>query len=151
MDAKKRAQKFESYCEKENLTCFVREDFWDENQTVLFHSAFKIDDYVIPFAVIVDASVFTIIRVQLADNLVHRENQNAVSEYMDHMNRRYKVFKYLTSEDGTIFLDACLPAADDFLDLQLLRAILDVTVMHLTENYKDLLRAGGLLPKTRAN
>ena len=151
MAENKKAKKWEAYCKKENITAFSREDLFDENNAVLFRSAIQVDDYTVPFAVIVDDSIFTVIRVQMADNLIFDENRAAVLDYINLMNRSYKIFKYVAIEDGTVFLDSCIPSVDDFFDVQLVRVILDTIVSHVTDEYKNLLRAGGLLPKTRAN
>ncbi len=151
MKENKKAQKWEAYCREQHITAFVREDLFDENNTVLFRSAVQVDDYTVPFAVIVDDSIFTIIRVQMADNLISDENRAAVHEYINLMNRSYKIFKYIAVNDGTVFLDSCIPSVSDFFDAQLVRAILDTIISHVTDEYKNLLRAGGFLPKTRAN
>ncbi len=151
MKENKKAKKWETYCKEQHITAFVREDLFDENNSVLFRSAVQVDDYTVPFAVIVDDSIFTIIRVQMADNFISDQNRVAVHEYINLMNRSYKIFKYVAVEDGTVFLDSCIPSVSDFFDAQLVRAILDTIVSHVTDEYKNLLRAGGFLPKTRAN
>ncbi len=146
-----KAKKFEEYCREHDMTCFVREDLFDENGSVLFRSAIQADDYAVSFAVIVDESIFTIIRVQMAENFIRPENREAVMDYINLMNRSYKIFKYVVVEDGTVFLDSCIPSTDEFFDMKLVHVILDTIVSHVMEEYKNLLRAGGLLPKTRAN
>ena len=151
MAENQKAKKWEAYCKENEITAFVREDLFDGSGTVLFRSAVQVDDYTVPFAVIVEDSVFTVIRVQMADSLISDENRAAVHEYMNLMNRSYKIFKYVAVDDGTVFLDSCIPSVADFFDAQLVRAILDTIVSHVTDEYKNLLRAGGLLPKTRAN
>ncbi len=151
MAENQKAKKWETYCKENNITAFVREDLFDENNAVLFRSSIQVDDYAVHFAVIIDNSIFTIIRVQMADSLISDENRAAVHEYINLMNRSYKIFKYVAVEDGTVFLDSCIPAVDDFFDAKLVRVILDTIVSHVTDEYKTLLRAGGLLPKTRAN
>lgn len=151
MKKNQKAAKFEKYCEENNMTCFVREDLFDENGSVLFRSAIQADDYAVSFAVIVDESIFTIIRVQMAENFIRPENREAVMDYINLMNRSYKIFKYVVVEDGTVFLDSCIPSTDEFFDMKLVHVILDTIVSHVMEEYKNLLRAGGLLPKTRAN
>ncbi len=151
MKKNQKATKFEKYCKENNMTCFVREDLFDENGSVLFRSAIQADDYTVSFAVIVDESIFTIIRVQMAENFIRPENREAVMDYINLMNRSYKIFKYVVVEDGTVFLDSCIPSTDEFFDMKLVHVILDTIVSHVMEEYKNLLRAGGLLPKTRAN
>ncbi len=117
----------------------------------MFQSGIQIGTYSIPFFVIMDDSVFTVIRAQLAWGLVNDENRDAVNAFINSVNRSSKLFKYITSDEGNVLLDIDYISTAEFFDMDTLRDLMDALVLHLKEEYKNLLRAGGLLPKTRAN
>ena len=53
----------------------------------------------------------------------------------------YKVFKYYVDDQGSIYLDACIPGLDDeTFKPELVHVVLDVIVEHLTENYAPLMK-----------
>ena len=90
--------------------------------------------------IITDNTIYTIIRVQIGSQLLKDENKLALLEYLNQLNRSYKVFKYVAAEDGSIFLDACLPSTNESFDAEIVRVILDVIVDHLNNEYKNIMK-----------
>ena len=70
-----------------------------------------------------------------ADLLVEK-----INAFLNEMNRSYKVFKYVAADDGTIYLDSCIPSSNEMFDPQLVRVILDVIVNHLQSEYKKIMK-----------
>ncbi len=151
METNQKAEKFTAYCKENDIDFFKRFDTRNDDDTVMFQSGVQIDTYTIPFFVIMDDSIFTVIRAQLAWGLINDENRDAVNAFINSVNRSSKLFKYITSDEGNVLLDIDYISTPEFFDMDTLRDLMDALVLHLKEEYRNLLRAGGLLPKTRAN
>ena len=146
-----KAEKFEAYCKEHGIDFFSRVENSGEDGTVIFQSFMEADSYTIPFFVSMDDSIFTVVRAQLAWGLINDENRKAVTAYMNSVNRSSKLFKYIASDEGNVLVDIDYISSEEFFDMNTLRHIMDSLSRHLEAEYKNLLRAGGLLPKTRAN
>lgn len=135
-----KAQKFEAYTQANKMDFFVKNEMKDDADTVVFQSNLKIEGQTIPLGIITDNTIYTIIRVQIGSQLLKDENKLALLEYLNQLNRSYKVFKYVAAEDGSIFLDACLPSTNESFDAEIVRVILDVIVDHLNNEYKNIMK-----------
>ena len=135
-----KAQKFEAYTQANKMDFFVKNEMKDDADTVVFQSNLKVEGQTIPLGIITDNTIYTIIRVQIGSQLLKDENKLALLEYLNQLNRSYKVFKYVAAEDGSIFLDACLPSTNESFDAEIVRVILHVIVDHLNNEYKNIMK-----------
>lgn len=118
---------------------FLVEEMEDEFQTVLFRSRLEIKDAIfLPMVVILDNSLYSVLRVWVAARVLSEANQAALEEYMNLMNRRYKIFKYYKNEEGDIVLDVCLIASEENFDPEMVAMLIDMTLHHLQETHDDL-------------
>jgi len=136
-----KAEKFEKYLADNSLNFFQKNETNDESETVVFRSNIQAEGQMLPVGVITDNTIYTIIRVALAGVHVSEENRPAFEEFMNKMNRSFKVFKYVSAEDGTAFLDACIPSSNDSFDPEIVRVVLDVVADHLQQEYKNVMKA----------
>ncbi|WP_296953693.1 histidine kinase [uncultured Dialister sp.] len=135
-----KAQKFEQYTKANKLDYFVKNPVHDEADTVVFQSQIQVEGQRIPMGIITDSTIYTIIRVQVGSGLVKESNKNEFLEYLNALNRSYKVFKYVAADDGSVFLDACLPSTNESFDPEIVRVVLDVVVDHLNSEYKNIMK-----------
>ncbi len=136
-----KADKFEAYLKANQMNFFLRDPVPnDENGTVIFKSNIEAEGQRLPVGIITDNTVYTIIRVQVGTGLIKDSNREKFNEFLNELNRSYKVFKYVASDDGTLFLDSCIPSTAEFFDPQIVRVILDVIVNHLQEEYKTIMK-----------
>lgn len=135
-----KAGKFEKYTKDNNMNFFVKKEMHDEADTVIFQSNIKVEGQTLPMGIITDNTIYTIIRVQVGSQLVKESNKAKFLEYLNTLNRSYKVFKYVAAEDGSLFLDACLPSTNDSFDAEIVRVVLDVVVDHLNTEYKNIMK-----------
>ena len=135
-----KAQKFEAYTQANKMDFFVKNEMKDDADTVVFQSNLKVEGQTIPLGIITDNTIYTIIRVQIGSQLLKDENKLSLLEYLNQLNRSYKVFKYVAADDGSIFLDACLPSTNESFDAEIVRVILDVIVDHLNNEYKNIMK-----------
>ena len=123
-----KAAKFDAMLEELGIQAFQKQEVGDEYGTVL------------PVIVIFDASIYGIVRVIVGSKVVNEKNESDLAAYINEMNSRYKVFKYYTVEDGSLVLDACLPASDEGFEPDIVRTILDVVLQHLDETFGDTMK-----------
>lgn len=135
-----KAKKFEKYITDNKMNFFVKKEMKDEAETIVFQSNIKVEGQTIPMGIITDNTIYTIIRVQVGSQLVKDSNKNRFPEYINKLNRSYKVFKYVVAEDGSLFLDCCLPSTNDSFDPEIVRVVLDVVVDHLNTEYKNIMK-----------
>lgn len=135
-----KARKFEQYTSANKMNFFVKNEVHDEADTVVFQSNIQVEGQTIPMGIITDSTIYTIIRVQVGSKLVKDSNKNKFLEYLNTLNRSYKVFKYVAADDGSVFLDACLPSTNESFDPEIVRVVLDVVVDHLNSEYKNIMK-----------
>lgn len=134
-----KAEKFDKFLEEKEIKCFQKEEINDELGTVVYRSFMEVEGQNLPIIVITDNSIYTMVRVQIAAKVVKNHNPEKVLEYVNELNRQYKVFKYFVTEDGDLCLDSCLPSSGENFDGELVYTIIDVLLKHLVEHYPVLM------------
>ena len=135
-----RAIKFNEFLIDKGITVFSTESMEDEANTVFFRSRIEAAGQLLPVVVIIDASIFTIIRVQLAGD-IPEEKRERLTMYLNGLNLYYKTFKYYMSPEGRICLDMCIPAKEEAFDAELVYGMLSTLVQHLQEHIGELMEA----------
>ena len=100
----------------------------------------EIEGLQLPIVIILDDSIYPIIRTLVIGKGVDEKNKNDVVNVINSLNTTYKAFKYVVSEQGEIILDACLPCTDDTFDPNLVRVMIDVAIKNLNENYRKIVK-----------
>lgn len=136
-----KAEKFDAYLKANQLKFFLRDPVPnDPNGTVVYKSNIEAEGQKLPVGIIVDNTIYTIIRVQIGIGLIKDSNRDRFNAFLNELNRGYKVFKYVAADDGTVYLDSCIPSSNEMFDPQLVRVILDVIVNHLQQEYKTIMK-----------
>ena len=91
-----------------------------------------------PMAIFIDDSIFTIIRTNVAAG-INVKNVDRIKNYLNALNAEYKIFKYYLREDGSIYLDVCVPSVAETFDGIMIRTLLGIIVKHLEDVYEDLM------------
>ena len=105
----RKAEAFKKYLEEKNITCFAIDKIADDKlNTVVFRSYIEVEKQQLPTIIILDSSIYGMVRVQIAGNVLNEKNELAVLKEINKLNRQYKVFKYYFTDDGSLFLDSCL-------------------------------------------
>lgn len=120
---------------------FEMQEIDDAVHSVLFKSNITVKEQTLPFAVITDDSIFPIVRVFVANRVVNDDNRGKILDYINNVNRQYKVFKYYIEESGSIVIDACIPALDEHFDVQAIHTVIDVIIDHLNNDYANIMDA----------
>ena len=137
----KKAQIFQEYLQEKNITCFqVQEVPNDELNTVVFRSSIEVEGQQLPTLVITDSSIYTMIRVRVANQALKEGNETALVKAINKINAQYKIFKYYFAEDGALILDSYLLERPEELDGDMVYTVLDIIVKHLLAEYKNIMK-----------
>ena len=137
----KKAQIFQEYLEEKKITCFqVQEVSDDALNTVVFRSSIEVEGQQLPTLVITDSSIYTMIRVRVANQALKESNEQALIKAINKINAQYKIFKYYFAEDGALILDSYLLERPEELDGDMVYTVLDIIVKHLLAEYKNIMK-----------
>lgn len=137
----KKAQIFQEYLEEKNITCFQVQEVPDDTlNTVVFRSSIDVEGQQLPTLVITDSSIYTMIRVRVANQALKESNEQALIKAINKINAQYKIFKYYFAEDGALILDSYLLERPEELDGDMVYTVLDIIVKHLLAEYKNIMK-----------
>lgn len=138
----KKAELFQEYLKEKEITCFQVEEIKDDSlNSVIFRSNIAIEGQQLPTIIILDDSIYGIVRVRVANSALKEGNETQLITAINKLNGRFKIFKYYFAEDGALILDCCLPSKVGELDGNMIYAILDVIIKHLEEEYKNIMKS----------
>lgn len=135
----KRAQLFQDFLQENKIECFMVEEVADELNTTVFRSHMEIEGQQLPLVVILDDSIYGMLRTQIVPKALKDTNKQAILEYINELNRQYKIFKYYLTAEGDLCLDCCIVGEAEQANGPLIYTIIDVVVKHLTEEYATLM------------
>ncbi len=138
VEANAKAVKFQEFLMKNNINVFSTESLEDEYNTVVFRSRIETTGQILPMAIFIDTSVFTIIRTQVVTGVAKNKHEK-IQTYLNHLNTKFKIFKYYLREDGMVYLDICLPFVDETFDGKMIQLMLSILVQHLDSIYEELM------------
>ncbi|PKL38645.1 MAG: histidine kinase [Candidatus Riflebacteria bacterium HGW-Riflebacteria-1] len=138
MNAK--AEKFVKMLKDNEIAVFAEEQLKDELNTVLFRSAMEIEGQRLPLVIVIDDSIYVLCRTLIAGRCITEINQAEVQNFLNHLNRSYKTFKYYSTEAGEIVMDSCLPTTIEQFEPNMVRAMIDLSVKNLEDNYRVLMQ-----------
>ena len=137
----KKAQLFQEYLQEKNINCFqVQEVPEDALNTVLFRSSIEVEGQQLPTLVITASSIYTMIRVRVANQALKEGNEEALIKAINKINAQYKIFKYYFAEDGALILDSYLLEKPEELDGDMVYTVLDIIVKHMLAEYKNIMK-----------
>ena len=131
--------KLKDFFAENKIECFQVEERNDENETAVFRSLMQVKGQTLPFAVLLDKSVYALLQVQLAPAIIKGEVLGKVAAYLNEMNNNYRVFKFVVTNEGDLLLNACVVSKDDNFDPALVNAIIAETVKFLEAEYASIM------------
>ncbi|OBW92307.1 YbjN domain-containing protein [Gallibacterium salpingitidis] len=138
----KKAESFKSYLDNAKVDAFVVEEIADDAlNTVVFRSHLDIGGNQLPTIVILDDSIYAMIRVLVAPKVESEEALEKVRVLLNDFNKQYKSFKYYLDNDNAIVLDTCLLTEGEKINGDLVYAMFEVLINHLNESYKTVMKS----------
>ncbi|WP_033170403.1 hypothetical protein [Selenomonas sp. ND2010] len=141
----KKAEAFQNYldADENKKTAFQREEVKEDTQkTVVFRSHIVVEGQQLPTLVILDDSVFSMIRIQVSPQAKTEENELKVLKMANEFNLKYKPFKLYFDAAGSLILDVCLlTPGEDFSELgDEIYGMFDVLINFLNESYRPIMK-----------
>ena len=133
-----KAEKFQAFLKDNDINYFESQTLSDEFHTTIFRSRIEAKGQIMPMAIFIDDSIFTMIRTQVATG-INEKNIDSIKSYLNMLNAEYKIFKYYLREDGNIYLDVCIPFVDETFDSRMIQTLLPILVQQLEAVYEDLM------------
>jgi len=137
----KKAELFQAYLQERNINAFqVQEVPNDPLNTVVFRSVIAVEGQELPTLVILDSSIYGMIRVRVANAALKEGNEVELGKAINKLNAQYKIFKYYFAEDGALILDSYVLSKPEEIDGDMIYTVLDVIVKHLLAEYKNIMK-----------
>ena len=133
-----KAEKFQAFLKENDINYFESQALSDEFHTTIFRSRIEAKGQIMPMAIFIDDSIFTMVRTQVATG-INEKNIDSIKSHLNMLNAEYKIFKYYLREDGNIYLDICVPFVDETFDSRMIQTLLPILVQQLETVYEDLM------------
>ena len=136
----KNAEAFKAYLEEKDIKVFEVEELEGDNQeTAVFRSHITVEGQQLPTAVILDASVFALVRVQISPKALTEANQLELLKMANEESSAYKPFKLYLNRNGDLMLDVCI-VADEELKGDTVYTMFSVIISYLEANYRKIMK-----------
>ena len=130
---------FDKFLKDEEIISFERKDFEDEDGTVVYRSYIKSPLWDMPLFVILDNSIYSVIRLVLGPEKVTAQNMNALNALINRDNATYKNYKlYIDEQDSSLYLDCVYMFGDDAFEPALMYALMSSIVDYVPEAVGEL-------------
>lgn len=145
-----RSRLFQSFLEREELNCFDVKELNDENNTVIFRAYIKTELGSMPAFVILDNSIYSIVRVTVGYGVVNGDNEGPLSVFLNQENAKYKSFKlYIDREDDSLYLDCVYMATEGKFEPELVYVLLQQLVEYIPEVHGEIVKLMGFVPEIK--
>ena len=139
-----KSEKFKSYIAENNITNFKVEESInnneEENARVTFHTYVKVFGQKLPAVIVMDESIYVILRVQVIPDIEYMKNKDEFIRCVNEMNINYKAVKYYLGADNALYLDMYIPNKNDDLDGELVMDLLNAITVHLEKEYPNWMK-----------
>ena len=136
----KNAEAFKAYLDEKDIHVFEVEELEGESQgTAVFRSHITTEGQQLPAIVILDESVFALVRVQISPKALTESNQLELLKLANEETAAYKPFKLYLNGDGDLMLDVCV-VADDELKGDTIYTMFSVIINYLDANYRKFMK-----------
>lgn len=132
--------KMEKFLQDNKIECFNIEKLDDEKHTTIFRSRMEVEGQILPMAVLMDDSVYVLVQVQIAPQIMNKEKLAALSAEINNMNNNVRLFKFTVSDNGDFMLNACITTENSSFNPALLSALLDETLHFLENQYTYIMK-----------
>ena len=127
-----KAEKFDAFIKEREVGGFHKEAYDDQFRTVVYFSGLQTAGQQQFVQVVLNDSIYGMIKVLVGHKVVNAENQAKVLEYLNQLNNRFGAFKYIVTPDGNLELDCSLVANDEPFDPEVIVVmLLNVIQPHL--------------------
>lgn len=135
----KKAELMKKFLADRKIECFETEELNNEYKTTVFRSRMVIRGQELPFAILIDESVYTLLQIRLAAPVVKQERSAELALFVNELNNEYRMFKFNVSQEGSVLMSTIFTAQDHLFAPELLGAVLDETMKFLEADYGKIM------------
>lgn len=93
-------EKMTQFLADNKIECFDIQKLEDEHHTTIFRSRMEVKGQLLPMALLMDDSVYMLLQVQIAPQVIDEEKLKALAGAFNNMNNNVRPFKFTVSERG---------------------------------------------------
>ncbi len=138
--AKEKVAAFKDYLEKNQISGFGLQDFQNEVHAQAFRSNLQVEGTNLPFLILLDDSVYTMLQVQIASAIAVGDKREKICAFLNDLNEQYRMLKYSADASGNVILTCCIPAGVPHFEPALVIAILNQVQGHLNALYPEIMK-----------
>lgn len=112
----------------------------ETSDKVTFQTYVSIFGQKLPTVVIIDDSIYTVIRVQVIPDTEYNKNRDEFVRCVNEMNIAYKAVKYYLGNDNALYLDMYIPNRTDDVDGELVISLINAINSHLQKEYPNWMK-----------
>lgn len=131
---------FQKYLEENKIGGFGLQDFQNDVHAQAFRSNLPVEGQNLPFMILLDDSVYTILQVQIATSIATGDKKEKICAYLNDLNEQYRMLKYTVDAAGNVLLTCCIPAGVPHFEPALVIAILNQIQGHLNALYPEIMK-----------
>ena len=134
-----KVEKMQQFLADNKIECFDVQELEDERHTTIFRSRMEVKGQLLPMAVLMDDSVYVILQVQIAPQVVDEAKLAELAAAINNMNNNVRPFKFTVSDRGDFMLNACITAENNTFNPVLLNAIMGEALKFLEAQYANIM------------
>ena len=134
-----KVEKMQQFLADNKIECFDVQKLEDERHTTIFRSRMEVKGQLLPMAVLMDDSVYVILQVQIAPQVVDEAKLAELAAAINNMNNNVRPFKFAVSDRGDFMLNACITAENNTFNPVLLNAIMGEALKFLEAQYANIM------------
>lgn len=134
----RKTQLFQEFLDTRKISGFAKQYAGENGEVVIYRSNLGVKDASIPFMILLDNSVYTLMQFELAAGAVKKESREKLALYFNDLNNQYRMLKFTEDDAGNVILSVSIPAGADKFDSDLVIALVDQVKALLTEELDNL-------------
>ena len=134
-----KVEKMQQFLADNKIERFDVQKLEDERHTTIFRSRMEVKGQLLPMAVLMDDSVYVILQVQIAPQVVDEAKLAELAGAINNMNNNVRPFKFTVSDRGDFMLNACITAENNTFNPVLLNAIMGGALKFLEAQYANIM------------
>ncbi len=131
---------FTKYLEDNKIQGFGLQQFDRPDHAQAFRSNLQVEGTNLPFLILLDDSVYTILQVQIAAGIATGDKKEKVCAYLNDLNEQYRMLKFSADAAGNVLLTCCIPAGVPHFEPALVIAILNQIQGLLIAIYPEVMK-----------
>lgn len=137
--AQRKDKAFQGYLDTHKISGFGKQYAGEKGEVVIYRSNLSIKENAIPFMILLDNSVYTLLQFQAGAGLVKADKKEKLAAYFNDLNNQYRMLKFTCDEAGNVLLSVSIPSGAQNFEPALVIAILNEVEKLLQEEYDGLM------------